>query len=138
MGLIYPGCAILFIDGTCVLCRWLSRIVVDADSEDRLEVAPLRGAVAKSWLTESDRTNGDWVVLVEEGGRILRGADAMVRTLTILGGVFGMLARLIRMLPVRLRDSAYRFIAIRRQLWFGTVSSCTLPASRRRPRAALE
>ena len=138
VGIVQSGCAILFVDGACVLCRWVSRIVVDADSANRLEVAPLRGVTAKSWLNEGDRTKGDWVVLVEEDGRILRGADAMVRTLMILGGIFGIAGRLIGRLPAHLRDAAYQFIAVRRRLWFGTVSTCPLPTSSRRPGAILE
>ena len=131
------GCAILFVDGTCVLCRRLSRWVIDADARARLQVAPLAGVTARRLLAPEDRTHGDWVVLVE-GPRTLRAADAMVRTLQLLGGRYGVLALLLGVLPRPVRDAAYRFIAGRRRAWFGSVASCPLPASGRRPQAVLD
>jgi predicted DCC family thiol-disulfide oxidoreductase YuxK len=131
------GCAILFVDGDCVLCRRLSRLVVDADAAGRLRVAPLDGVTARRLLSVADRTQGDWVVLVE-GPRTMRAADAVVRTLQLLGGRFGLLALVMRGLPGPARDAVYRFVARRRRAWFGRVESCPLPASERRPHAVLD
>lgn len=133
----HRGGAILFVDGTCVLCRRLSRLVVDADVRGRLQVAPLTGVTARRFLVPEDRTYGDWVVLVE-GQRTRRAADAVVRTLQLLGGRFGTLAKLLRVLPLPFRNAAYRFIARRRRAWFGTVSACPLTPSGRRPQAVLD
>lgn len=129
--------AVLFVDGGCVLCRRLSRVVVGADAADRLRVAPLAGVTARRLLAPEDRAQGDWVVLVE-GPRTLRAADAMVRTLQLLGGRFGVLARALGALPRPVRAAAYRFVARRRRAWFGSVESCPLPASDRRPHAVLD
>ena len=85
------GRAILFVDGDCVLCRRLSRIVLQGDTAGRLRVAPLAGVTARRLLTPADRAQDDWVVLVE-GPRTLRAADAVVRTLQLMGGRFGLLA----------------------------------------------
>jgi predicted DCC family thiol-disulfide oxidoreductase YuxK len=131
------GCAILFVDGDCVLCRRLSRLVVDADAAGRLRVAPLDGVTARRLLSLADRTQGDWVVLVE-GPRTMRAADAVVRTLGLMGGRFGVMGRVMRLLPRPLRDAAYRFVARRRRAWFGRVESCPLPASEQRPDAVLD
>ena len=131
------GHAILFVDGTCVLCRRLSRLVVDSDFAGRLQVAPLAGVTARRILTPEDQTRGDWVVLVE-GPRTLRAADAALRTLMLLGGRFSVLSRLMRSLPRPLRDAAYRSVARRRRTWFGVVSSCPLPENGRRPQAVLD
>lgn len=131
------GPAILFVDGDCVLCRRLSRIVLHGDAAGRLRVAPLAGMTARKLLTPSDRTQDDWVVLLE-GRRTLRADDAVVRTLQLMGGRFGLLARTTLLLPRPLRAAAYRFVAGRRRAWFGRVESCPLPASERRPDAVLD
>ena len=131
------GCAILFVDGDCVLCRRLSRLVVDADAAGRLRVAPLDGVTARRLLSLADRTQGDWVVLVE-GPRTMRAADAVVRTLGLMGGRFWVMGRVMRLLPRPLRDAAYRFVARRRRAWFGRVESCPLPASEQRPDRVLD
>ena len=120
-----------------MLCRRLSRLVVDRDAAGRLRVAPLAGVTARRLLAPQDRTQGDWVVLVD-GPRTLRAADAMVRTLELLGGRFGALARVLGAAPRPVRDAAYRFVAQRRRAWFGSVESCPLPASDRRPHAVLD
>lgn len=131
------GVAVLFVDGGCVLCRRLSRLVIDADAAGRLRVAPLAGVTARRLLAPADRTQGDWVVLVD-GPRTLRAADAMLRTLELLGGRFGVLARILGSAPRPVRDAAYRFVARRRRAWFGSVESCPLPANDRRPHAVLD
>ena len=131
------GYAILFVDGDCVLCRRLSRIVLHGDAAARLRVAPLAGVTARRLLTPADRTQDEWVVL-REGTRTLRAADAVVRTLQLMGGRFALLARSTLLLPRPLRAAAYRFVASRRRAWFGRVESCPLPASERRPDAVLD
>ena len=131
------GFAILFVDGDCVLCRRLSRIVLRGDTAGRLRVAPLAGVTARRLLTPADRAQDDWVVLVE-GPRTLRAADAVVRTLQLMGGRFGLLARGALLLPRPLRAAVYRFVAGRRRAWSGRVESCPLPASERRPDAVLD
>lgn len=131
------GFPILFVDGDCVLCRRLSRMVLRADPAGRLRVAPLAGVTARRLLPPADRAQGDWVVLVE-GPQTLRAADAAVRTLQLMGGRFGLLARGVLLMPRPLRTAAYRFVARRRRTWFGHVESCPLPASERRPRAVLD
>ena len=131
------GCAILFVDGDCVLCRRLSRIVLQGDAAGRLRVAPLTGVTARRLLTPADRAQDDWVVLIE-GPRTLRAADAVVRTLQLMGGRFSLLASGTLLLPRSLRAAVYRFVAGRRREWFGRVESCPLPASERRPDAVLD
>ena len=132
------GCgAILFVDGDCILCRRLSRLVINADPAGRLRVAPLAGVTARRLLSVADRKRGDWVVLVE-GTRTMRAADAVVHTLQILGGRFDLLARVIRALPDPARDAVYRFVARQRRAWFGRVESCPLPESVSRPHAVLD
>ncbi len=131
------GLAILFVDGDCVLCRRLSRVVLQGDTAGRLRVAPLAGVTARRLLTPADRAQDDWVVLIE-GPRTLRAADAVVRTLQLMGGRFGLLASGTLLLPRPLRAAVYRFVAGRRRAWFGRVESCPLPASERRPDAVLD
>lgn len=131
------GLAILFVDGDCVLCRRLSRIVLQGDTAGRLRVAPLAGVTARRLLTPADRAQDDWVVLIE-GPRTLRAADAVVRTLQLMGGRFSLLASGTLLLPRPLRAAVYRFVAGRRRAWFGRVESCPLPASERRPDAVLD
>jgi predicted DCC family thiol-disulfide oxidoreductase YuxK len=72
--------------------------------------------------------------LVEADGRIYARSDAVLRVLRSLGGLFRLLAGLGPLIPRRLRDGAYDFVAARRHRWFGRGDACALPSEALRRR----
>ena len=128
---------ILFVDGDCVLCRQVSRFVINADVAGRLRVAPLAGETARRLLSPKARIQGDWVVLFD-GTETIRAAEAVVHTLQLLGGRFALLGWVIGGLPRSALSAIYRFVARRRRYWFGHVQSCSLPKNDLRPEAVLD
>lgn len=68
----------------------------------------------------------DTVVLVDADGFHVR-SDAIVRMLRAIGGPWTVAAWMLRILPRRLRDAGYRFVARRRLKWFGVADRCDLP-----------
>ena len=65
--------------------------------------------------------------LLVEQGHAHTDTDAIVRVLAGLGGPWR-LAALARLLPRRLRDRGYRWLARNRYRWFGRHGSCYLPS----------
>ena len=124
---------ILFYDGECGLCDRSVRWAMDRDRRVGLRYAPLQGQTYGELDIDDKPTDVSTVVLLD-GGRLFVGSDAVLRLLRRIGGVWGFLGGIGGMVPRRLRDALYRFVARRRLKWFGGREACRLPTSRERER----
>jgi predicted DCC family thiol-disulfide oxidoreductase YuxK len=124
---------IVYFDGECPLCNRLVDFVLRHDRRHRLRFAPLQGATARARLP-APMTDGTLatIVLDQEGTLRVR-SDALLAILAALGGGWR-LAGIARVLPRRLRDGAYNYIARNRFRWFGRREDCRLPTAAERER----
>lgn len=88
--------------------------------------ATLQGETAKEKLGQ-DHGNPRTVVLVEGPVRYQK-SDAALRIIAGLGGVWTA-ARLLLLLPRRLRDWGYDLVAANRYRWFGKKDACRMPTA---------
>jgi len=113
---------IVFFDSDCLMCqgalKWLHRL----DADDRLLFAPLSGETAK----ERGITMEDDSMAVVKNGEIHRASEAARLALAGTGGVAGILAAIIRLIPLPLRDRIYREIARRRKSLMKS-GACSIP-----------
>ncbi|HBZ70454.1 MAG TPA: hypothetical protein DEP35_12290 [Deltaproteobacteria bacterium] len=124
----------ILFDGVCNLCNRTVRFVLARDPAERFAFAPLQSAKGRELLTrvglaQDVRTS---IVLVE-GERSFEKSDAMLRILAGLSGPWPALA-LLRVVPRRLRDAVYDWIAANRYRWFGQRAECMLPTPEQRRR----
>ncbi len=124
---------ILFFDGVCGLCNRVVDFVLRNDHRGRVRFAPLQGSTAQSRLPARDRDHLDTVVFIE-GERITRRSTAVVRLLSHLGGIWTVLAWLLWLIPLPLRDVGYRLVSKLRYQLFGKKETCRLPAPDERAR----
>jgi predicted DCC family thiol-disulfide oxidoreductase YuxK len=123
---------IVFYDGTCGLCHRSVSFLLDHDPAGALRFARLEGDLARQLLAPEDRDVGEGgsVVLFEPaaGGRVSRRSEAVLRALGYLPAPWRPLAALagVRLLRPAL-DAGYRFVARRRERWFGRAEACPLP-----------
>lgn len=122
---------LVLYDGDCGLCSRLNLFLIRRDRRDRFRFAPLQSATGRDVLLRHGREPGDLdtfrVVTAasdHEDGRLLERGRAAVFVLTALGGPWR-LAALLRLLPRRLLDAGYDFVARRRHR-FGP-ATCALP-----------
>lgn len=118
---------ILLFDGVCNLCnRWI-QFVIARDPDAIFRFAPLQSDVARTLLSETDYAGEqlDSVVLVEDGTLYTK-SDAVIRTARHLGGIYHLL-RPTAIVPTRLRNLVYDFVANRRYRWFGKRDACMMP-----------
>jgi lipase maturation factor 1 len=109
--------AVLLFDGDCGFCRhWIERW--RGKTGGRVEYAPYQEAGSR-FPQLAPGTLAEAVCLVESGGRVSRGAEAVFRALALAGGMSGAwLALHERVLPFRAAaELAYRFVARRRPLF---------------------
>jgi predicted DCC family thiol-disulfide oxidoreductase YuxK len=84
---------------------------------------PIGAALYKHF--ELDPTDYETSVLIEEGRAWLK-SEGSLRMFERLGFPWSLVC-LLRLLPVRMRDRLYDFVARNRFRWFGRRDSCYLP-----------
>ncbi|WP_313273275.1 thiol-disulfide oxidoreductase DCC family protein [Stenotrophomonas sp.] len=120
---------VIVFDGVCALCsRWV-RFLLRVDRQDRYRFAAMQGTHGRVLLRQHGLDPDDPLsFLLLEDGRAWTDTDAIVRVLVGLGGPWR-LAVVLRAVPRRLRDRAYRALARNRYRWFGRHDSCFLPSA---------
>ena len=113
---------IVFFDGECLLCqnavRWLNRL----DEGDRLRFARLQGETAAEYAID---LTDDSMALVS-GGQVYRASEAARRAFWAAGGVGTLVAGVLTLLPLKLRDWSYQWIARNRKRLVRS-EACDLP-----------
>lgn len=106
----------VFYDAHCPLCRAAVRLIHSAAGErERFRCLPLASDAAAALMSSAERAAlPDSLVVRADDGRLLVRSAAMTHVLSRLGGGWSLLAALIRLLPVWLRDWCYDFVARRR------------------------
>lgn len=128
-----PQPLVIAFDGECLMCSRGIRWLAEHDRHDRLRFVRLQSPRGRA-LEARAGTGTLATALVEADGRIHARSDAVLRVLHSLGGPFRLAAALGHLIPRRLRDAAYDFIAARRHRWFGRGDACALPSEALRRR----
>ena len=118
---------ILFFDGDCVLCTGFARFILRHDRSARIKLATAQSAFGQAiyghyGLEPVNFTTN--MVLVR--GRALLRSDAFIAIMIELRFPWS-LARVLRILPVRLRDAVYDPIARNRYRIWGKRDVCCVP-----------
>ena len=116
---------VLFYDGECGLCHRCVDWFLRHDGKATLRFAPLQGETYAN-LDRARPEDLSTMVLVDDRGVWIE-SDAVRSALRAVGGGWGVIAAMSRILPKFLRDAAYRFVAKRRLGWFGPADACRIP-----------
>jgi predicted DCC family thiol-disulfide oxidoreductase YuxK len=118
---------VLLFDGVCNLCNGSIQFVIEHDPEATFRFAPLQSAVAQELLRECGYEGAtlDSVVLVDDG-ECYDKSDAVIRAARHLGFPYSLLGP-FGVVPSRLRNVFYDFVAERRYRWFGKRDQCMMP-----------
>jgi predicted DCC family thiol-disulfide oxidoreductase YuxK len=122
------GKTLVLYDGVCALCNGLVRFLLRHDSNDEFRFAPLQSEFARNVLAKSgvDAADLNTVCVLPPDGGLLTKSSAALYLLNRLGWPWTLL-RIIRILPVSLRDFFYDLIARSRYRMFGKYDACPLP-----------
>jgi len=122
-----PATDTIYYDGSCGLChRWV-RFVLAADTNGRLfRFAPLQGETFQATAADGAwAALPDSVVVQRADGALLVRSAAVVHVLRRLGGGWAVLGAAIRLIPKRVRDGLYDWIArIRYRLFARPAGIC--------------
>lgn len=127
-----PAGPIVLFDGVCNLCDAAVTFIIDRDADAVFRFTSLQSETGQRLTQQYGLENEDTVVLVEDGRCYVR-STAALRIARRLDGAWPLLTVLL-VVPMPLRDAAYRFIARHRYRWFGTRDACRLPTPELRRR----
>lgn len=123
-----PNKPVLIFDGVCVLCSRLLRLVLWADREEQdIQFATAQSELGQRALKELelDTENFSTVLLIYPNSNIYTKMDVVIEVGKILGGLWKTLY-IFKILPQKIRNKLYDFIAKRRYQWFGKGEYCKL------------
>ena len=113
---------VIFIDGVCVLCNRLSRILMRLDSKKQFLFSTLDSSFAKKTLLEPKE---DSIVVLSQDEMIYTKSKAILFIIRQLPYV-RWIGILLKIIPGLALDYAYDRVAKNRYQWFGKHNSCPL------------
>ncbi|MBK1875643.1 thiol-disulfide oxidoreductase DCC family protein [Pelagicoccus mobilis] len=121
---------IVFFDGVCGFCNKSVDLLIRLDDDEVLRFAPLQGDTAKSVLSDARRENLDTICFFD-GDSVFTKTRALLEIGRAIGGGLQLSYPLV-VVPARLRDPVYDWVAERRYRWFGKSDSCRMPSPEER------
>jgi predicted DCC family thiol-disulfide oxidoreductase YuxK len=130
---------VLLYDGVCGFCNRLVQFVMHHDDEKIFRFASLQSSFGSRVLTlhsvDSSAMRTAYVLAPGDQGQVLlQRSDAILFLMDRFGGIWSVLAQMVRLVPLRIRDWAYNVIARHRYQVFGRYESCPLPSAADRER----
>ena len=122
---------VVFFDGYCGLCNRSVDVLIKSDTQRKFQYNPLQGEYIKTLDVDIDLNNLK-TLYVYDGCKLISKTKAWRTLADELGGVWGMLATISRVIPVFILDFVYDLIAKSRYRIFGERSSCRMPTPEER------
>lgn len=123
---------VIFFDGVCGLCNGFVDFIISVDKRKEFRFSPLQSEFAQKNLPPEMTRNLDSVVFLKEG-KTYRKSQAVIKVLEGLGGIWS-LAKMGKVLPESILNSAYDLVAQNRYKIFGKKETCRLPTPDERTR----
>lgn len=119
---------IVLFDGVCNLCDNVVKKVIAADKEDQFRFTALDSELGLQILQQIgvDRAQTDSIVLYVPGEAYYLKSQAALTIAKYLGGWYTLLT-VFFILPTKLADWLYDYIAKNRYKWYGKKDQCMIP-----------
>lgn len=118
---------IIVFDGVCALCSAWARHILRYDRAQRFKLLAAQSVLGRAIYVHYglDPDVYETNILIENGVAFFK-SEGSIRMFEGLGFPWSM-ARLLRIVPVSLRDRSYEWIARNRYRFFGTTDLCFKP-----------
>ena len=131
---------VIFYDGVCGFCDQMVQFVLARDARAHFRFAQLQGALARRELPPRGGRPEDLntVCVLTADGRLLVQSRAVLYVMRRLGGGWGPLATVLRVVPRFLADAVYAVVArVRYRIW-GKFDRCRVPTTAERERFLID
>jgi predicted DCC family thiol-disulfide oxidoreductase YuxK len=124
----------ILFDGVCNFCNGAVNFVIGQDKKKVFRFAPLQSATAQALLAKHNLPEKDFDSFVFiDGGKAYLSSTAALRVMQKLPWYWKWI-QAFWIVPERLRNGVYRFIARNRYKWFGQREQCMVPDADMRSR----
>jgi predicted DCC family thiol-disulfide oxidoreductase YuxK len=119
---------VILFDGVCNFCNFWVNFIIDHDDKRFFQFASLQSEIAQRILTQKkiNTVHIDSVILVMNE-KVFFKSSAVLQIAKNLNGFWKTLY-IFSVVPSRLRDLIYDFIAKNRYNWFGKRETCRVPS----------
>jgi predicted DCC family thiol-disulfide oxidoreductase YuxK len=121
---------IILFDGVCNLCNSVVQFIIRHDQKDLFRFVPLQSelGIKICHYIGVDQNKTDSIILYHPGVAYFYKSSAAIEIAKDLGGVFSLLA-VCKILPEKISNSIYDYIAKNRYTWYGKKESCMIPSA---------
>jgi predicted DCC family thiol-disulfide oxidoreductase YuxK len=121
---------IILFDGVCNLCNTTVQFVITHDKKDLFRFVALQSDLGQNIIKYIgiDTQDTDSVILYEPGIAYYIKSEAALEIAKHLSGGIALLS-VFKILPTRLSNSLYDYIAKNRYKWFGKKEHCMIPTA---------
>jgi predicted DCC family thiol-disulfide oxidoreductase YuxK len=121
---------IILFDGVCNLCNSAVQYVIERDQKDLFRFAPLQSELGKKIINHIGiaSQNIDSIILYEPGKAYYYKSSAAIEIARNLKGIITY-SGIFKVIPSRLRDMIYDYVATNRYKWYGQKESCMIPTA---------
>lgn len=125
-----PNKKIILFDGVCNLCNTAVQFIIKYDKKDVFRFVTLQSDLGHEIIKHIgiDTKVIDSIVLYQPGVAYYYKSAAALEIAKDLNGIFYW-TRILKILPERLRNSLYDYIARNRYKWYGKKETCILPTN---------
>lgn len=119
---------IVLFDGVCNLCNNSVQWMIKRDAQDIFRFAALQSEIGQKLISERgiDPVKTDSIILIAPGIAYYTKSDAALQIGRHLNG-YRTISKLLNLIPSRLRNIVYDFIARNRYKWYGKKEQCMVP-----------
>ncbi|OMQ09002.1 thiol-disulfide oxidoreductase DCC family protein [[Flexibacter] sp. ATCC 35103] len=123
-----PGKKIILFDGVCNLCNGAVQFIIKHDKKDTFRFVALQSelGIEICKYIGVDQTKIDSIILYNPGIAYYYKSSAVLEIGKDLGGIYS-ITSIFKILPEKLRNYIYDYIAKNRYNWYGKKESCMIP-----------
>jgi predicted DCC family thiol-disulfide oxidoreductase YuxK len=120
---------LILFDGVCNLCNGWVRFIIRRDPNGIFRFAAQQTPTGQALVPDYMRNTSDLpsVILIDDSA-IYAESDAVLEIFRRLAPPWSWIA-FLRIIPRRVRDACYHFVARHRYRWFGQTEVCPLPSA---------
>ena len=119
---------IILFDGVCNLCSSAVQFIIKHDKKDIFRFVALQSDLGKEICTYIgvDQTKIDSIIMYHPAVAYYYKSNAVIEIAEDLGGLYSIMT-IFKILPEKLRNYIYDYIAANRYKWYGKKESCMIP-----------
>ncbi|GIQ59623.1 thiol-disulfide oxidoreductase DCC family protein [Flavobacterium collinsii] len=119
---------IILFDGVCNLCNGAVQFIIKHDKKDNFRFVALQSelGIEICQYIGVDQKKIDSIILYNPGVAYYLKSSAAIEIADNLGGIYSLLS-VFKILPEKLRNYLYDYVAKNRYKWYGKKESCMIP-----------